>query len=122
MLSRPVLSRLLADQLRAELDEGIFRPGDQLPSYRDLATRGNIAVGTAREAVRLLEQEGRVEIRRGSGVYVREASAGNTVDDLRKIRVELVEVRERLNDLVAVVADAERRIGWAMSHIQPGAD
>src|SRR5215475_8865195 len=54
-------SRRVADQLRTEIDQGKYQPGDQLPSYRDLAATRNIAVGTAREAVRQLELEGRVE-------------------------------------------------------------
>jgi GntR family transcriptional regulator len=114
-------SRRVADQLRAEIDQGTYGPGDQLPSYRDLAATRDIAVGTAREAVRLLEQEGRVEIRHGSGVYVREQHTATADEQLREARAELAEVRGRLKDIAAALADAERRIGQAMSRIQPGA-
>lgn len=119
---RRMLGRRLADQLRAEIDHGTFRPGNQLPSYRDLAAERNISVGTAREAVRLLEQEGRVEIRPGSGVYVRDARAATAAEQLREARAELVNIRSQLKALVAAVTDTEHRIGRAMSRIQPGAD
>jgi DNA-binding GntR family transcriptional regulator len=119
---RRMLSRGLADQLRAEIDQGAFRPGDQLPSYRDLAATRNIAVGTAREAVRLLEQEGRVEIRPGSGAYVRDARAATAEEQLREVRAELAGVRSQLKAVAAALTDAEHRIGRAMSRIRPGAD
>lgn len=110
-----MLSRQLADQLRAEMDQGNFKPGDQLPSYRDLAATRNMAVGTAREAVRLLEHEGRVEIRHGSGAYVR-AAHGDTADDrLREARAELAEVRSQLKEL-------EQRVSRVMRLVLPGAD
>jgi len=112
---RQLLSRQLADQLRAEMDQGNFKPGDQLPSYRDLAATRHIAVGTAREAVRLLEHEGRVEIRHGSGAYVRDSHADTADDRLREARAELAEVRGQLKAL-------EQRIGRVARLIQPGAD
>jgi GntR family transcriptional regulator len=115
-------SRRVADQLRAEIDQGKYRSGDQLPSYRDLAATWNIAVGTAREAVRLLEQEGRVEIRHGSGAYVLDAHPATAEEELREARAELADVRGRLKDLAAALTDAEHRIGRAMSRIQPGGD
>lgn len=115
-------SRQVADQLRVDIDQGKYGPGDQLPSYRDLAATRNIALGTAREAVRLLEQEGRVEIRHGSGAYVRDAHSATADEQLRQARAELADVRSRLKDLAAAVTDVEHRVGQAMSRIQPGAD
>jgi DNA-binding GntR family transcriptional regulator len=119
---RRLLSRGLADQLRTEIDQGTFAPGDQLPSYRDLAATRNIAIGTAREAVRLLEQEGRVEIRHGSGAYVREVDAYTAEEQLREARAELADVRTKLRELAAGLADAEHRIGRVASRLLPGAE
>jgi GntR family transcriptional repressor for pyruvate dehydrogenase complex len=51
-------------------DEGL-RPGDRLPSNRALSERFLIATPTLREALRRLEATGAVELRHGSGVYVR---------------------------------------------------
>src|ERR1039458_1928281 len=45
-------------------------PGQRLPSTRDLARRFGIHPNTASAAYRELEQEGWVEFRHGSGVFV----------------------------------------------------
>lgn len=63
-------SRMLADQLRSDLAKGRWTAGEKIPSERQLAGEHRIARNTAREAIRLLTQEGRLEPRHGSGVYV----------------------------------------------------
>jgi GntR family transcriptional regulator len=46
-------------------------PGERLPSTRELARRFSIHANTASAAYKQLEQEGWLEFRQGSGVYVR---------------------------------------------------
>jgi len=46
-------------------------PGQRLPSTRDLSRRFGIHANTASAAYRQLEDEGWVEMRHGSGVFVR---------------------------------------------------
>jgi GntR family transcriptional regulator len=48
-----------------------LRPGERLPSTRELARRFTIHSNTASAAYRELERQGWVEFRHGSGVYVR---------------------------------------------------
>lgn len=67
------LYRQVADQLRALIEAGEYAPGVRLPSERDLAEKLGISRPTVREALIVLEVEGRVRIRVGSGVYVVEA-------------------------------------------------
>src|SRR5262249_23795439 len=45
--------------------------GDRLPSVKELAERFSVATPTMREALRLLEMAGNLDIRHGSGIYVR---------------------------------------------------
>lgn len=71
----PVARRKLLDELTERIlahirDEGL-RPGDRLPSNRALSERFLVATPTLREALRRLEATGAVEMRHGSGVYVR---------------------------------------------------
>jgi GntR family transcriptional repressor for pyruvate dehydrogenase complex len=51
--------------------EGL-RPGDRLPTMSQLASRFEVATPTMREALRRLQALGLLQIRQGSGVYVRE--------------------------------------------------
>jgi GntR family transcriptional regulator, transcriptional repressor for pyruvate dehydrogenase complex len=69
------LYRQIADQLRALIDGGEFPAGTRLPPERDLATQLGVSRPSVREALIALEVEGRVEVRMGSGIYVREAAA-----------------------------------------------
>jgi len=65
----------LREQLITQVELGILckelRPGQRLPSTRELARRFGIHANTASAAYRELERDGWLEFRRGSGVYVR---------------------------------------------------
>lgn len=63
-------SRRLAAQLRAAIETGELAPGDKLPSERKLVETHDVARNTAREAVRLLADEGLVT-EHGRGAFVR---------------------------------------------------
>ncbi|MGW1779937.1 GntR family transcriptional regulator [Streptomyces sp. NPDC002143] len=65
-------SRRIAEELRAAIEAGHLGPGDKLPSERALAQQYGAARNTAREAIRILSEEGLVTARHGSGVFVRE--------------------------------------------------
>jgi DNA-binding transcriptional regulator YhcF (GntR family) len=65
----------LREQLITQVVLGILchelAPGQRLPSTRDLSRRFGIHANTASAAYRQLESEGWVELRHGSGVFVR---------------------------------------------------
>ncbi|WP_328681370.1 GntR family transcriptional regulator [Streptomyces sp. NBC_00343] len=65
-------SRRIADELRRQIESGDLRSGDKLPSERALAEQYGSARNTAREAIRLLAEQGLVTAKHGSGVFVRE--------------------------------------------------
>lgn len=65
-------SRRIADAVRSLITSGELAPGDRLPSERELARRFSTARNTAREAIRLLTEEGLVTAQHGRGVFVRE--------------------------------------------------
>lgn len=68
--ARPVY-RKIADDLRAEIFNGTYAPGDRLPGENALMKQYNVARMTARQALGVLAGEGLTEARTGSGVYVR---------------------------------------------------
>jgi GntR family transcriptional regulator len=61
----------LAEILRARITSGQLRPGDRLPSERDLSQTYDVSTITARAAVQQLRTEGLAEAVRGRGVVVR---------------------------------------------------
>ena len=58
------------DQILVLIDREGLGPGDQLPTEAEIATRFDVARTTAREALKLLEQDGVVDVRHGLGRYV----------------------------------------------------
>lgn len=68
----------LADTLAREIREGVYGPGDRLPSVREAARRLSMSTSTVLEAYGQLLNRGLIESRPQSGYYVR--SPARTVD------------------------------------------
>ncbi len=71
------LYRQIAEQLRTLMSAGEFVAGTRLPAERDLAKQLGVSRPSVREALIALEVEGWVEVRTGSGVYVKDRAATN---------------------------------------------
>ena len=109
-------------QIQEAILEGRLKAGDTLPSERQLKDMFNISRGTLREALRVLEQKGLIEIKLGVG-------GGSVVKDLNGDKVSeglallirsqkvslnhLAEFREEVEGIVA--AQAAARISAADS-------
>lgn len=71
---RPVtpekLSSAVVRQIEQLILRGILRPGERLPSERELAERLNVSRPSLREAIAHLQDSGLLSARPGAGVYV----------------------------------------------------
>ncbi len=65
------LYRQIAEQLRQLMVSGEFALGSRLPAERDLALQLGVSRPSVREALIALEVQGMIEVRTGSGIYVR---------------------------------------------------
>jgi DNA-binding FadR family transcriptional regulator len=63
-------SRAIEAQVRALIAEGQAHPGDRLPSERVLAHALGVGRSTLREAIRILEVVGLLDVRPGEGTFV----------------------------------------------------
>jgi GntR family transcriptional repressor for pyruvate dehydrogenase complex len=68
------LYRQIAEQIRALIEGGEYSVGSRLPPERDLARQMRVSRPSVREALIALEVEGLVEVRIGSGIYVRRST------------------------------------------------
>ena len=66
--------REVLGQIEAFISENALKPGDRLPSDRELAERLGVSRASVRQATKVLEGFGRVDAQRGSGTYVKEPS------------------------------------------------
>lgn len=60
----------LAEDLKAQIREGVLAPGDRLPSVRNCASQRGISVSTVLQAYGLLEDRGWIQARPKSGYFV----------------------------------------------------
>jgi GntR family transcriptional regulator, transcriptional repressor for pyruvate dehydrogenase complex len=64
--SSPKTGQLLARKLRALIVDGVLKDGDHLPTEPELVRQLNVSRPIVREALRILEDERLIEVRRGS--------------------------------------------------------
>lgn len=71
-LARPraKASREIIESLRHGIASGALKRGERLPNESDLAAHFGVSQPTVREALRVLEVMGLVDVRHGSGAYV----------------------------------------------------
>ncbi|MEV7777993.1 GntR family transcriptional regulator [Kitasatospora sp. NPDC088351] len=65
----------IIEQTKRALRLGVLRPGDQLPTAREVVAATAINPNTVLKAYRELEREGLVDSRRGVGTFVRRTLA-----------------------------------------------
>ena len=71
MTTQTALYETLANEIGQSISMNIFRPGERLPSVRQLARQKRLSVGTVVQAFRLLEDQGYLDVRPQAGFYVR---------------------------------------------------
>ncbi len=86
----------VAARIQQLIVDGHLRPGDRLPTERELAERFGVSRSSVRDAIRVLELMGLVEPRQGEGTVVRDLSPDAVVNPLASL---LVRSRALLRDL-----------------------
>jgi DNA-binding transcriptional MocR family regulator len=82
----------VADTLAREIRDGLYAPGDRLPSVREAARRLSISTSTVLEAYGQLLDRGLVESRPQSGFYVRRVARTPDAPAMSRPRVSPTEV------------------------------
>ena len=89
MAREQVAGAIILDRLRERIVSGIYfglwRPGERLPSIREIADAEGVDRKTAAAAYRRLEREGLVRVHPRSGVYLRAPRAPEAATPLEKL-------------------------------------
>ncbi|MFE9169198.1 GntR family transcriptional regulator [Streptomyces kebangsaanensis] len=102
--TRP-LHEQVAGAIRRAIAEGECRPGDRLPSARDLSQALDINVNTVLRGLRGLRDEGLLEFRRGRGVTVAEDAEQHSGLRIRvrDLMAEAARLGYSRNDLIEMI-------------------
>ncbi|MBE2897930.1 FCD domain-containing protein [Pasteurellaceae bacterium 20609_3] len=97
----------IGEMLKQKLASGLYAIGDRLPPERDFADELNVSRTVIREAMIMLELEGLIEIRKGSGSYVvalpsQTSHASHYAGDIGPF--ELLQARQLLESSIAEFA------------------
>lgn len=93
------LAAKISSSLRRDLTQGVFRPGDRLPSESALTREYSVSRTVVREAIAILRADGLVEARKGAGIFALEVQPetdkpfnGLTTERISSV-IELLELR-----------------------------
>jgi GntR family transcriptional regulator len=103
----------VADELRDSIDSGGLKPGERLPSGRDLARRYSVAPMTVSHALDVLRGEGIVEAYQGRGVFVtdhrapggRSRATGRQDPAINSLRKDLDRLAARVTRIERILRD-----------------
>src|SRR5215467_9236672 len=99
---RPAYEQI-AEDLRTAIKEGRLQPGDRLPTEREHAGRYGVAVGTYRQALSVLREEGRLATHKRHGTVVVRLEESPSP--------EYVELSERLDQIERHISQLTRQVG-----------
>lgn len=94
----------IAEQITAAIESGEFKPGQQLPSERDLAQELGVSRPTVREALIALEVAGLVEVKVGVGAFVRAAGKNSPLPESDHSALEIMQARALVEPELAALA------------------
>ena len=107
------ISDQIIEQIRNAILSGRFKPGDKVASEKELMSEFGVSKATLREALRVLEGMGLVEIRKGiaGGVFIAEVDMKTTIHGIinflhfREVSVkDITMIRYLLEPPVAQIA------------------
>jgi len=105
----------IIEQIKASIESGELKPGEKLPSERELANMLSVSRTAIREAISVMASAGVVEIFRGIGVFLKEDENDKLLRRINELfqqkginLVELLEVRQGIEGQAAYLAAIRR--------------
>jgi GntR family transcriptional regulator len=78
----------IVEQIKRLVDSGELKPGDQLPTVRQLATEVRVNFNTIARSYRLLDEAGFISTQHGRGTYILGPVENGNAEQLRRISLE----------------------------------
>jgi GntR family transcriptional regulator len=106
-LGQPIYLQIV-EQIRNKIERGELKPGDQLPTVRQMATELRVNFNTVARSYRILDEAGLISTQQGRGTYVWKTPSAEVVRQLRKREIE-----ELIHDTLAEA----QKMGYSIEEI-----
>ncbi|MBS4030373.1 MAG: FadR family transcriptional regulator [Clostridiales bacterium] len=93
--------QIVFNRINEAITSGALKPGERLPSEREMATTFNVSRTSVRESLRALELNSIIEVRPGEGAFIRP-----------------VKVKTLVNDMAAIIAKSGESLIYEMLEIR----
>lgn len=110
-ISRNNLNLIIADKIQNLIASEKLGRGTRIPPERDLASLLNVNRNTLREALRILQQRGLIEMKPGKGTYIIDVPVSTITDSIQRFSEfgnialsDLMELREIIEPEIAALA------------------
>jgi GntR family transcriptional regulator len=100
----------IIEQIKGQVATGALKPGDQLPTVRQMAADLRVNFNTVARAYRMLDEAGLISTQQGRGTYVVEPADAKQVEGLR---------RASLRGLVRTFLGEAARLGLGPDDVEP---
>lgn len=114
----------VSDYIKDQIINGVYKPGDRLPSLREFSELFGVGQSTMREAISALKTMGLVTIRQGEGTFVTRLNPDEVLSGFEPIQpvteqdiMSLLEVRKIIETGIVQLA-AERRSDEDLQRIE----
>lgn len=69
---RKLTYEIVYEEITNKVKEGIWEPGDKIPTVEELSKQTGVGISSVREAIRILSKQKILKVEQGSGTYVRQ--------------------------------------------------
>lgn len=97
---RPIFIQII-EKIQMDIISGLYKPGDKLPSVRELAAEASVNPNTMQKALSELERTGLVYSQRTSGRFITEDTA--MIDELKA---------ELAKEIISQFLDSMKKLGF----------
>jgi GntR family transcriptional regulator len=98
----------IVEQIRQKIVRSELKPGDQLPTVRQMATELKVNFNTVARSYRILDEAGLISTQQGRGTYVWKMPSPEAVRQLRKREIQ---------ELIHETLTEAQRMGYSIDEI-----
>ncbi|CAM4018090.1 FadR family transcriptional regulator [Paenibacillus alkaliterrae] len=111
---KQTLSSIVNERIKQFIVENDLRPGDRLPSEKEMMDKLNVSRTIVREGLKTLQSNGIIEIKPGSGIFVKEVSISDIFEQVSfGMKVDKVKFKEIIDTRIIIEQGA---IELAIAH------